>query len=89
MWVGRILLGEKKLKNNTPCDKYEYSHLLQRIKKQYNEYKEIILRKINPIKVKWQVKRAEKKFRKFNKTEQFIQWDKEMLERVWNNNNEK
>lgn len=86
MWVGSILLGEKKLKNNTPCEKYEYLPLLQRAERMYNKYKEKVMMKVKLAKMKRQAERLKKE--ETNPTPD-IGWDEEMLERVWNNNNEK
>lgn len=81
MWVGSILLGEKKLKNNTPCEKYEYLPLLQRAERMYNKYKEKVMMKVKLAKMKRQAERLKKE--KTNHTPD-IDWNKEMLKRVYN-----
>jgi hypothetical protein len=86
MWVGSILLGEKKLKNNTTCEKYEYLPLLRRAERMYNKYKEKVMMKVKLAKMKRQAERIKKEE---TKTTQDIGWNEEMLKRVWNNNNEK
>lgn len=81
MWVGRILLGEERLKNNTPCEKYEYLPLLQRAERMYNKYKEKVMMKIKLAKMKRRVEQLEKEG---TKTIPDIDWNKEMLKRVYN-----
>lgn len=82
MWVGRILLGDNKLKNNTPCEKYEYMPLLQRAERMYNKYKEKVMMKVKLAKTKRQLEQLKKE--ETNPTPD-IGWDKEMLKRVYNN----
>ena len=81
MWVGSILLGEKKLKNNTPCEKYEYLPLLQRAERMYNKYKEKVMMKVKLAKMKRQAERLEKEE---TKPTLDISWNEEMLKRLYN-----